>query len=98
MWEEYDKDSQQLIAIHIHHFAWDTERTIWMDGRPHPPEYALHTSMGFSTGKWEGDILAVTPRILKKVGFAVMASAAQRPCHVYRAFHPSRRQPHSRRQ
>ena len=25
-------------------------RTIWMDGRPHPPEYAPHTFMGFSTG------------------------------------------------
>ena len=35
--EEFDKDSQQLIAIHTHHFAWGTERTIWMDGRPHPP-------------------------------------------------------------
>ncbi len=42
MWEERDRDSQDLIAIHIHHFAWGTERTIWMDGRPHPPEYAAH--------------------------------------------------------
>src|SRR5262249_15908594 len=37
IWEERDKDSQQLIAIHTHHFAWGTERTIWMDGRQHPP-------------------------------------------------------------
>jgi hypothetical protein len=59
IWEERDKDSQQLIAIHTHHFAWGTERAIWMDGRPHPPDYALHTSQGFSTGKWEGDILTV---------------------------------------
>src|SRR5437868_1985352 len=51
IWEEYDRDTQVLIAIHIHHFAWGTERTIWMDGRPHPPDYALHTAMGFSTGK-----------------------------------------------
>ena len=57
---------QQLIAIHTHHFAWGTERTIWMDGRPHPPEYALHTSQGFSTGKWEGDVLAVTTTHLKE--------------------------------
>src|SRR5689334_20189655 len=27
IWEERDKDSQQLIAIHTHHFAWGTERT-----------------------------------------------------------------------
>jgi len=66
MWEEIDKDTQSLVAIHIHHFAWGTERTIWMDGRPHPPDYALHTSMGFSTGKWDGDILTVTTTHLKE--------------------------------
>src|SRR6267378_2333995 len=62
IWEERDKDSQQLIAIHTHHFAWGTERTIWMDGRPHPPEYAMHTAMGFSTGKWDGVISVVDPK------------------------------------
>src|SRR5690242_19819472 len=66
IWEERDSASQQLIAIHTHHFAWGTERTIWMDGRPHPPEYAMHTAMGFSTGKWEGDILVVTTTHLKE--------------------------------
>src|SRR5438477_11165742 len=66
IWEERDKDSQQLIAIHTHHFAWGTERSIWMDGRPHPPDYALHTSQGFSTGKWEGDILTVYTTHLKE--------------------------------
>jgi len=66
MWEEIDKDTQSLVAIHIHHFAWGTERTIWMDGRAHPPDYALHTSMGFSTGKWDGDILTVTTTHLKE--------------------------------
>ena len=66
MWEEIDRDSQELVAIHMHHFAWATERTIWMDGRPHPSEFALHTSMGFSTGKWDGDILTVTTTHLKE--------------------------------
>ena len=66
IWEERDKDSQQLVAIHTHHFAWGTERTIWMDGRPHPPDYALHTAQGFSTGKWEGDILTVYTTHLKE--------------------------------
>jgi len=66
IWEEVDKDTQNLVAIHLHHFAWGTERTIWMDGRPHPPDYALHTSMGFSTGKWDGDILTVTTTHLKE--------------------------------
>ena len=66
IWEDYDRDTQALVAIHVHHFAWGTERTIWMDGRPHPPDYALHTSMGFSTGKWTGDILTVTTDHLKE--------------------------------
>src|SRR5213082_2626243 len=66
IWEERDAASQQLLAIHTHHFAWGTERTIWMDGRPHPPDYALHSSMGFSTGKWDGDILTVTTTHLKE--------------------------------
>jgi hypothetical protein len=66
IWEERDSASQQLIAIHTHHFAWGSERTIWMDGRGHPPDYALHTSQGFSTGKVERDILTVTTTHLKE--------------------------------
>jgi hypothetical protein len=66
IWEEVDKESQQLTAIRLHHFAWGTERTIWMDGRPHPPPYAQHTSMGFSTGVWNGSILTVTTTHLKE--------------------------------
>ena len=37
-----------------------------MDGRAHPPDYALHTAQGFSTGKWEGDILTVYTTHLKE--------------------------------
>jgi hypothetical protein len=37
-----------------------------MDGRPHPPAYAAHTWMGFSTGKWEGNILTVYTTHLKQ--------------------------------
>jgi len=36
-----------------------------MDGRPHPPDYAPHTWMGFSTGTWDGDILTVRTTHLK---------------------------------
>jgi hypothetical protein len=65
IWKEVDRDSQQLIAYHTH-ISWQApERTIWMDGRPHPPEYAAHTWQGFSTGKWEGDMLTVTTTHLK---------------------------------
>jgi hypothetical protein len=39
--------------------AWEDRApmTIWMDGRPHPSEYALHKRAGFTTGSWEGDTL-----------------------------------------
>jgi hypothetical protein len=37
-----------------------SERTIFMDGRPGPPEYAPHTFSGFSTGQWEGLALKFT--------------------------------------
>ena len=54
IWEERDRETQKLIAIHIHYFAWQTERTIWMDGRKHPSELEPYTSMGFSTGEYMG--------------------------------------------
>jgi len=63
--KEVDKDTQQIIAFHTH-ISWQApERTIWMDGREHPPDYAAHTWQGFSTGKWEGDMLTVTTTHLK---------------------------------
>lgn len=66
IWEDIDTVTQELTAIHIQHFAWNTVRTIWMDGRPHPPEFAEHTSMGFSTGEWAGRTLKVTTTHLKE--------------------------------
>ena len=65
LWKEVDTATQQLIAWHTH-IAWMApERTIWMDGRAHPPEYAAHTWQGFSTGKWEGNQLTVYTTHLK---------------------------------
>jgi hypothetical protein len=62
--KELDKTTRQIIAYHIHSY-W-SEETIWMDGRPHPPEYALHTRGGFSTGRWAGNTLVVTTTHLKE--------------------------------
>ena len=65
IWKEIDTPSQQLIAYHTH-ISWQApERTIYMDGRPHPPDYVAHTWQGFSTGKWEGDMLTITTTHLK---------------------------------
>jgi hypothetical protein len=58
--------TQRLIAIHHYINTYEQERTIWMDGRPHPPAWAPHTWMGFSTGRWEGDILVVTTTHIKQ--------------------------------
>jgi hypothetical protein len=66
IWKDTDPSTQQVTAYHTH-ISWQApEQTIWMDGRPHPPDYAPHTWQGFSTGKWEGDILAVTTDHLKE--------------------------------
>jgi glyoxylase-like metal-dependent hydrolase (beta-lactamase superfamily II) len=65
IWQEHNQDTQELIAIRMHMGTYQQERTIWMDGRPHPPDYAPHTFMGFSTGVWNGDILTITTTHIK---------------------------------
>ena len=64
--EERDPRTLDLTALHIEHFAFQTRRVIWMDGRDHPPEYAAHSAMGFSTGEWIGHTLKVTTTHLKE--------------------------------
>ena len=64
--EEKDLRTQQLIALQVYLSTYEQERTIWMDGRPHPPEWAPHTWQGFSTGKWDGDILTVSTTHIKQ--------------------------------
>jgi len=65
IWKEVDTATQQIIAWHTHGSWQAPERTIYMDGRPHPPEYAAHTWQGFSTGRWDGDIFTITTTHLK---------------------------------
>jgi len=65
IWKEVDPATQAVLAYHTH-ISWQApERTIWMDGRAHPPEYAPHTWQGFSTGQWTGNMLKVTTTHLK---------------------------------
>jgi glyoxylase-like metal-dependent hydrolase (beta-lactamase superfamily II) len=66
IWDEKEPQSQRIIAIKQYISTYEQTRTIWMDGRPHPPPYAAHTWMGFSTGKWEGNILTVTTTHIKQ--------------------------------
>jgi glyoxylase-like metal-dependent hydrolase (beta-lactamase superfamily II) len=65
LWEEKNPDTQELIAIRMYMGTYQQQRTIWMDGRAHPPEYAPHTFMGYSTGEWNGDILTITTTHIK---------------------------------
>jgi hypothetical protein len=66
IWEEKDPQSQRVIAIRQYISTYEQWRTIWMDGRPHPPEAAPHTWMGFSTGVWEGNVLTVHTTHIKQ--------------------------------
>jgi len=66
LWEDKDLRTQQVTALRMYLNTYEQERTIWMDGRPHPPEWAPHTWQGFSTGKWEGDILTVYTTHIKQ--------------------------------
>ncbi len=66
IWEEKDPQSQRVIAIKQYISTYEQTRTIWMDGRAHPPSDAAHTWMGFSTGKWEGNVLTVYTTHIKQ--------------------------------
>jgi cyclase len=63
--KEIDPATQRTIGFELFGTFGQATRTIWLDGRPHPPAYAPHTWAGFSTGRWEGNTLTVTTTHLK---------------------------------
>jgi hypothetical protein len=63
---ELDPLTQRPVAFHTRIGFLDMERTIYLDGRPHPPAEAAHTWQGFSTGVWEGNMLTITTTHLKE--------------------------------
>ena len=65
IWEDKHPDTQELVSLRMYLGTFQQRRTIWMDGRVHPPDYAPHTFMGFSTGEWNGDILTITTTHIK---------------------------------
>jgi glyoxylase-like metal-dependent hydrolase (beta-lactamase superfamily II) len=62
---DVDDKTQAVLKLRTHIQWQEQKREIWMDGRPHPPEYAAHTWQGFSTGHWEGNTLVVETTHLK---------------------------------
>jgi hypothetical protein len=57
IWSESDPVRGSVVAWKISAVVDRDIVTIWMDGRPHPSEYAFHPFSGFTTGHWEGDVL-----------------------------------------
>ena len=66
IWADIDPLTQQITAWHTAIMWMNPERTIYMDGRAHPAEYAPHTWGGFSTGQWVADMLKVETTHLKE--------------------------------
>src|SRR5579862_8366188 len=62
--EIIDPVSRELTELDVEYLR-AAARPIYLDGRPHPPEWAPHTWSGFSTGKWDGNTLVVTTTHLK---------------------------------
>ena len=62
--EEIDPVSRELAMYHMEYLR-SMDRVVYMDGRPHPPAYGPHSWSGFSTGKWQGNMLVVNTTHLK---------------------------------
>src|SRR5712692_6706051 len=63
--KEVDPVSREITAYHAE-WLRSVDRPIYLDGRAHPPEYAAHTWAGFSTGKWDGDVMTTLVTHLKE--------------------------------
>lgn len=65
IWETRDPETQELLRIDTL-ITWQSQhRILWMDGRPSPSNYALHTWQGFSRAHWLGNVLVVDTDHLK---------------------------------
>jgi hypothetical protein len=61
-----DPVTRQVVSWDLEWFRSNNIRPVWMDGRPHPPEHAQHNWTGFSTGRWEGNVLVIRTTHLKE--------------------------------
>ena len=65
MLQVVDPATSRLVAYRITNLFGNADRTIWMDGRPHPSSSGEHTWDGFSTGEWVRGALKVTTTHMK---------------------------------
>ena len=63
--KEVDPVSREITAFHAE-WLRSVDRAVYLDGRPRPPDDALHTWAGFSTGRWVGNMLVVNVTHLKE--------------------------------
>lgn len=63
--KEVDPVSREITSFRAE-WLRSVERHVWMDGRPHPSPSAPHTWAGFSTGRWDGNMLTITTTHLKE--------------------------------
>jgi hypothetical protein len=63
--KEVDPVTREITAFHA---VWlrSVDRPVYLDNRPHPPEYANHTWAGFTTAKWDGDMLTTDVTHMKE--------------------------------
>ena len=52
-----DPLTQRVVAWHTRMNFQEMERTLWLDGRPHPPDLAAHTFAGFTTATWDRNMM-----------------------------------------
>jgi hypothetical protein len=73
IWSDIEPVRERVVSHTIGGWEDRMATTIWMDGRPHPSEYAEHTQAGFTTGRWEGNTLVartthMKPAFIRKTG------------------------------
>jgi len=61
----FDPVNFSVMKIDTHIQWMEQRREIWTDGRSHPPDFDPHTWQGYSTGRWEGNVLVVETDHLK---------------------------------
>jgi len=64
--KDVDPVNRSVTAYRVTFIRGLDDRVIYLDGRPHPSEYAPHTWYGFSTGTFKGNTLIITTTHLKE--------------------------------
>ena len=65
--EIIDPISRRVLAYTLTGLFENANRTIWLDGRPHPSDASERLWTGFSTGEWENGMLHVTTTHFKQM-------------------------------